>query len=125
MAASLFWILIICGAISAGESSALLIGMSVGPGPHLWLTTRNISWAVSDIVLGSGLIVSAFFKEKSFSVSLIIGGLIAAGNIYRAIEYFTERNMPFCANQGLLIMDFIKFGLAAAGIALMLINIRN
>jgi hypothetical protein len=84
------------GALIAGESLLLLIGMNL-PEPSPWSTPLNLSLALSDVVLGSVLIGLAVFDLRPqeslwyYGVSTVL----ILTHIWRTVDYLGPGRMLF------------------------------
>jgi hypothetical protein len=85
-----------------------------------WSSVKNITFGVSDIVLGSSLIYFSI-SEKNISSSLIYlaYGLLLTTHIYRSFEIVPVLSEnKFCHNAPLYILNNIRIGLLMTGIGL-------
>lgn len=110
---------ICAGGLIAVESSLLLFGMNY-PAVTDWSSVKNISFALSDIVLGSSLIFYSL-SEKTLppSILYLTYGLLLSTHIYRSFEIvpILSEN-KFCHNTPLYILNNIRIGLLATGLGL-------
>lgn len=107
------------GSLIAIESSLLLFGMNY-PAATDWSSAKNISFAVSDILLGSFLIYgSVTGKEIPASLIFATYGLLLSTHVFRDIEPFTKyAENRFCHNTPLYVLNNIRIGLLTAGVGL-------
>lgn len=98
-----------CG-LMFGEAVALLIGSYVVSRKKLpWLTKKNLTLLILDIVLAFIILVSlpplGYLPPGIFIASL----LLAIGtHAIRTKEYFSKKSNKFCDNQGLFIVNVLK-----------------
>jgi hypothetical protein len=108
------WLILALGLVSAGESSALLAGMSLPSGPGAWMTPSNISYAASDIAVGIGLSAAAISgRSAEWYVGAGLGFLLLSNGV-RAAEFLAKKPEAFCANGALFAVDIVKTAFAAA-----------
>ena len=102
------------GGVIAGESLLLLIGMNI-PSASDWVSIKNISFSISDILIGSYMIYAALYQsdlQNSWPFFLLTAiPLITQG--YRDYEYLSRTPNAFCANTPLFVMNNVRlFGTA-------------
>lgn len=105
-------ITLLVGAIVTGEATALAIGMHlVKKSKSPWISLKNDLLMALDVVVGLALIFIAFdggalIQPIWFSIFVLIGLLT---HIYRIWENLAGREIPFCGNRSLFILNNIKF----------------
>jgi hypothetical protein len=113
-------IILTLSAASAGESSALLVGMNLGGAGNLWLTPSNVAYATSDTLIGGFLAYSALNDRWGRGPVFAALGALALTNTLRAVEYYSDAPNPFCANEALLAVDIAKITLSVTALVLAL-----
>jgi hypothetical protein len=100
--------------VIAGESLLLLIGMNI-PSQSEWVSAKNVSFAISDILLGGYLIYTALFQQNLQNSPLYysLSSLLLLTHGYRDYEYLTNTSNSYCANKPLFILNNVRmFGTA-------------
>ncbi len=93
------------GILVTGEALALVAGMRVikrGTGP--WLNRRNNLLLLSDLAAGPALVAGLSFMLLFIPALL----LLVSTHIYRTVEYMTAREIKFCFNLPLLLINLLK-----------------
>lgn len=113
---------VLVGAVIAGEALVLLVGMVfLSPRPNPWLTYKNLSNLILDLVCGTGLIGFALTgRGASRNEMLLFFALITLGfNAYREWEYLAKRRPRFLSTFPLFVFNNIKllFILVVGGLA--------
>ena len=99
------------GLVLTGEALALLVGMHfLSDGDNPWLSFKNDSFLVLDIVAGLGLAYLALAHRgpvRPHALDFLVGlALLTHG--YRDWEYLARAANPFCANAPLLAVNNLK-----------------
>ena len=107
------------GGLIAIESSLLLFGMNY-PSVSDWSSTKNVAFAVSDVILGSSLIYYSLSKiDIPKSLIYLTYSLLFSTHIYRNFELIPILSEnKFCHNTPLYILNNVRIGLLATGLGL-------
>ncbi len=110
---------ICAGGLIAVESLLLLFGMNY-PTISNWSSVKNITFAVSDVILGSSLIYYSLSKNDiPISLIYLTYGLLFSTHIYRNFELIPIlSDNKFCHNTPLYILNNVRIGLLATGLGL-------
>jgi len=91
------------------EATALTIGMAIIKKNKKWLTVRNIIILIVDLITGGILLWISINSLSNYSSVLTeIYIAIIASHIYRLAEDFLPREVKFCFNKPLVIINYIK-----------------
>jgi hypothetical protein len=104
------------GAVVAGESLALLVGMHVFAKAEAWIDTKNIALALFDVAVGVGLVILALGRGAPSFSFFVRGALLVAAmtHVYRVWEYLVGSEGRFFFNLPLLAFCVLRLlGLVA------------
>jgi hypothetical protein len=101
---------ILIGALIAGEALALMIGMHVlNTDPHPWISLKNDALAISDIIIGLGLIGIGLMAGSASAIPFYsLSALAVLTHLYRGGEYLVGIRSAFCFNAPLFIVNNVK-----------------
>lgn len=123
-----YWLVLVLGAIAAGEALALLIGMNL-PGPSEWSKVKNNGLALIDLVTGAALVYLLFTHRDldGFPMFYVLLSVILTSHGYREWEYITDQPVKFCANTPLFIVNSVKLvgAVGVLGLSLLIFKMEN
>lgn len=102
-------VVILTGAVIAGEAMALLVGTYFLSADKAW-ASKNMALLILDIVTGLGLIYFGFARGSLLTSTLffLFSGLALLTHGYREWQYFTHIETKFCFNLPLFIVNNVK-----------------
>ena len=101
---------VLVGALIAGEALALMVGMHVlNTDPHPWISLKNDALAISDVIIGLGLIGIGWMAGSASAIPFCsLSALAALTHLYRGGEYLVGIRSAFCFNAPLFVVNNVK-----------------